>query len=79
MWIAIHKYMEATLGSSLYSSLYLRLAKMPCFSFYLSCFFFFKIREQESKIGSAWRQGRESDTRGEGGGSNVHTCMSMQK
>jgi hypothetical protein len=31
MCIAIHKYMEATLGISLYSSLYLKLAKTMSF------------------------------------------------
>jgi hypothetical protein len=50
--------MEATLGISLYSYLYLKLAKMPCFSYYLLCLFFSKIREQEG-TGSVWRQGGE--------------------
>jgi hypothetical protein len=43
MWIAIHKYMEATLGISLYSYPYLKLAKTLCPSYYLLCFFFYKI------------------------------------
>jgi hypothetical protein len=35
---------------------------MPCFSYYLLCFFFNKIGEQEGRTGSVWRQdgrGRE--------------------
>jgi hypothetical protein len=62
--------MEATLGISLYSSLYLKLAKMPCFS-YLLCFSFNKIRE-ERETGSALKQ----EERG-GGPNNVYTCKYM--
>jgi hypothetical protein len=50
--------MGATQGISLYSYLLLILAKMACFSYYLSCFFFKKIREQEGETGSEWRRGR---------------------
>jgi hypothetical protein len=39
--------MEAMLGISLYSYLYLKLAKMLCLSYYLLCFVFNKIGEQE--------------------------------
>jgi hypothetical protein len=45
--------MEATLGISLYSYLYLKVAKTLCFSYYLLCFLFNKIREQEGGIVSA--------------------------
>jgi hypothetical protein len=42
------------------TSLYLKQAKMSCFSFYLFCFFFFKIREQEGGTsppqGKSWLQ-----------------------
>jgi hypothetical protein len=41
--------MEAILGISLYSYIYLKLAKMLCLSYYLSCFLFNKIGEQEGK------------------------------
>jgi hypothetical protein len=34
MWVAIHKCMEAMLGISLSSYLYLKLAKMLCLSYY---------------------------------------------
>jgi hypothetical protein len=47
MWVAIHMYMEAMLGISLYSFLYLKLAKMVCLSYYLLCLLFKKIGEQE--------------------------------
>jgi hypothetical protein len=58
MWDAIHKCMEATLGISPYSCNYLypKLAKMICFSYYILCFLFNKIRNQGG-AGSAWKQG----------------------
>jgi hypothetical protein len=46
--IIIHLYMEISQGISLCSFLYLKQAKMSCFSF-----FFHKIREQEGGIGPA--------------------------
>jgi hypothetical protein len=58
MWVAIHMYMETMLGISLYSYHYLKLAKLPCFSYYLLCFFFNKIREQEGGTGSGLRCGQ---------------------
>jgi hypothetical protein len=39
--------METIQRISLYSYLHLKLAKMPCFSYYLLCFFFYKIQEKE--------------------------------
>jgi hypothetical protein len=45
--------METTQGISLYNYLYLKLATMPCFYYYLLCFFFYKIKEQEGRTGSA--------------------------
>jgi hypothetical protein len=45
--------MEATLGISLYSYLYLKLAKVLCHSYYHLCFLVNKIREQEGRTGSA--------------------------
>jgi hypothetical protein len=41
--------MEAMLGISLYSCLYLKVAKMLCLSYYLLCFLFNKIGEQEGE------------------------------
>jgi hypothetical protein len=58
--------MEAMLGISLYSYLYLKLAKMICLSDYLLCFLFNNIREQKGGTGSAWKQGGRR-WRGEGG------------
>jgi hypothetical protein len=37
--VVIHTGMKTTQGISLYSYLYLKLAKMPCFSYYLLWFF----------------------------------------
>jgi hypothetical protein len=55
--VAIHMCMEAMLGISLYTHLYLKLTKMLYVSYYLLCFFFIKSRE-EGRITSAWnRQG----------------------
>jgi hypothetical protein len=54
MWVAIH--MEAMLGFSLYSYLYLKLAKTPCFSYYLFLLFN-KIGEEEDRTRSAWKGG----------------------
>jgi hypothetical protein len=53
--VVIHMCREAMLGISLYSYLYLKLAKMLCLSYYLLCFFFNKIGE-EGRTGSAWKQ-----------------------
>jgi hypothetical protein len=58
MWIAIRKFMEAMLGISLYSYLYLKLAKMICLSYYLLCFLFNKIRKQEDGRGGGMGEGR---------------------
>jgi hypothetical protein len=57
LWVVTHMCMEAMLGISLYSCLYLNLAKMLCLSYYLLCFFFNKIREQEGITDSAWKCG----------------------
>jgi hypothetical protein len=53
--------MEAKLGISLYSYLYLNLAKMLCLYYYLLCFLFNKIGEKEGGTGSAqkWEVGWE--------------------
>jgi hypothetical protein len=39
--------METSQRNSLCNYLYLKLAKKLCFSFYLLCFFFYKVREEE--------------------------------
>jgi hypothetical protein len=57
MWVAIHMCMEAMLGISLYSYLYLKLAKMLYLSYYLLCVLFNKIGEQEGRTGSTQKQG----------------------
>jgi hypothetical protein len=59
--------MEAKLGISLYSYLYLKLAKMLCSSYYLLCFLFNKIGEQEGRTGCAEKR--------RGGGEKVAQAM----
>jgi hypothetical protein len=39
--------MKTIHGLFLYSYLFFKVAKMPCFSYYLSCFFFYEIGKQE--------------------------------
>jgi hypothetical protein len=53
--VVIHMCMEAMLGISLYSYLHLKLAKMLCLSYYLLCFLFNKIGEEEGRTASAWK------------------------
>jgi hypothetical protein len=55
MWVVIHMHIEEMLRISLYSCLYLKLAK-TLFSYYLLCFLFNKIGEEEGKTGSAQKQ-----------------------
>jgi hypothetical protein len=44
--VVVHICMVTTQVMSLYSCLYLKLAKMPSFSCYILQFLFYKIREQ---------------------------------
>jgi hypothetical protein len=53
VWVAAHKCMEPTLRISLYSYLYLKLAKMLCLSYYLLYFLINKMGEEEGGTGSA--------------------------
>jgi hypothetical protein len=67
MWVVTHMCMEAMLGISLYSYLYLKLAKTLHLSSYFLCFLFNKIGE-EGKTGSAWSEaGRGEGNRRAGG------------
>jgi hypothetical protein len=59
MWVGIHLCMETTLGISLCTYLYLKLAKPLCLPYYLLCFLFNKIGEQEAGPGSAQKEGGE--------------------
>jgi hypothetical protein len=45
----IHICKKTTQGNPMYSYLYLKLAKMSYFSFYVSCLFFYKIRERRAE------------------------------
>jgi hypothetical protein len=58
--------MEAMLAISLYSHLYVKLAKMLCLSYYLLCFLFNKIGE-EGRIDSAWKCGGGAQREGAAG------------
>jgi hypothetical protein len=51
--------MEAMLGICLYSYLHLKVAKTLCLYYYLLCFLFNKIGEQDGVTGSAskWEWG----------------------
>jgi hypothetical protein len=67
--IIIHMYMEAMLGISLYSYLYLKLAKTLCLSYYCLCLLFNKTGEK-GRTDSAWKQGgweRKEGVGGQGG------------
>jgi hypothetical protein len=46
--LVIHIYLEISHGNFLWSYLYIKQAKMSCFSFYLFYFLFCKISEQDS-------------------------------
>jgi hypothetical protein len=54
--VVIHMSMVATLGISLYSYLYLKVAKILCLSYYGLCLLFNKTGE-EGRTGSVWKQG----------------------
>jgi uncharacterized membrane protein len=62
VWVVIHIYMEAMLGISLFSYLFLKLAKMLCLSYYLLCFLFNKIRKRVEQVlprkGGGGKKGR---------------------
>jgi hypothetical protein len=49
MWALIHMCMEAMLGISLYSYLYLKIAKMLCLSYYFLCFLFKKLENKRAE------------------------------
>jgi hypothetical protein len=55
MLVVIHMCMEATLEISLYSYLYIKVAKMLCHSYCLLCFLFNKIGERKGRTCSAWK------------------------
>jgi hypothetical protein len=48
---------------------------MPCFSFYLLCYFFYKIGEQEGRTGSAQGLGVGGDGRERGRRMNMVKTM----
>jgi hypothetical protein len=70
-------YMEAMLGISLYSYLYLKLAKTLCLSYYCLSFLFNKIGEEgrTGLPGSEGGWGREGGGRGQWG--EMAQCIHM--
>jgi hypothetical protein len=50
MWVVIHMCMEAMPGISLYTYLYLKLAKTLCLSYYRLCFLFNKTGEKAEQV-----------------------------
>jgi hypothetical protein len=65
MWVVIHKCMEAMLGISLYSYLYLKLTKTLCLSYYHLCFLFNNRAKQvlpETWGGGGRRSGKVTQT-----------------
>jgi hypothetical protein len=81
MWVAIHKCMEAMLRISLCNSLYLKLAKALCLTYYCLCLLFNKIGE-EGRTGFAWKRGSEGkkdETGGREGPNNVCIYEEMSK
>jgi hypothetical protein len=54
MWVAIHTCMEAMLGNSLYSCLYLKLPK--CYVFLIISYVLSSTKQQEGGTGSAWKR-----------------------
>jgi hypothetical protein len=67
VWIVVHMPMKVMLGISLYSNLYLKLAKVLCLSYYLFCFLFKKMGDKEAEQVLPGRVGG-------GGPNNVCTC-----
>jgi hypothetical protein len=63
MWVSIHKCMEAMLGISLYRYLYLKLAKMLCFSYIFSSIKLEKKKAQQvlPRNGQGGEQGEVGD------------------
>jgi hypothetical protein len=56
IWVVTHTYIEEILGISLYSYLYLKLAKMLTLAYDCFCLLFNEIGE-EDRTGSAWKLG----------------------
>jgi hypothetical protein len=58
IWVVVHMCMEAMLVLSLYSSLYLKLAKMLCLSYYLLCLPSTKLKKAEQVLPGSEGVGR---------------------
>jgi hypothetical protein len=69
--IVIHICMKTSQGILLYSYLYLKLAKMPCFSYDLFCWGVCGGIQALAGVGKWQGKGKEDDY----APNNVHTCM----
>jgi hypothetical protein len=74
MWVAIHMCMEATPGISLYSYLYLKLAKMMSFLLYLMLSLQHNWKTRGQNRFPPWKQGGREQEKEVGGPNNVYTC-----
>jgi hypothetical protein len=78
--VVIHTYMEISHRNTLCNYLYLKQAKMSCFTFIFFSFFFYKIREQEGQNRSCPVRRIDNNGRGEvmgKGGRRVNTVQKM--
>jgi hypothetical protein len=71
MWVVIHMCVEAMLGISLYSCLYLKLAEMLSLSYYLLCF---SSKKLENKKAEHILPGREGWWGERSDPNNLYTC-----
>jgi hypothetical protein len=73
MWVSVHECVEAMLGISLYSYLYLKLAKTLCHSYYLLCFLSTKSENKNKRVEQVLPRS-EGVGWGRGGPNNVYIC-----
>jgi hypothetical protein len=71
MWVAIHMCMEAAQGISLYSDLYLKLAK--CYVSLIIFLVFCSTKSENKRAEHVLSRSRM----GEAAANNVYTCKSM--
>jgi hypothetical protein len=74
--VVIHLCMEAMLGISLYTHVYLKLTKMLCLSYYLNVFSSTKLEKRAEQVlpgSECGRGGRGAGTGGRDGSNNIYT------
>jgi hypothetical protein len=75
MWVATHKCMEATLGISLYTCLYPKLAKTLCFL--IISYVFFSTKLENKRAEQVLPGSRVMVGKGRGGLNNVYIYEQM--